>query len=74
MDTARCLCPTNTLGERFGVHSGCPFHGFTPADPVRPYKLSENDRQFLKSMRIQVMDTQSIEEVRKADEDRFRRE
>jgi hypothetical protein len=37
-----------------------------------PYVLTHNDKKFLRSIKITPIDSQDIEDVRKADEDRFR--
>lgn len=72
MDSARCRCPRDSVGATCGVHPACPIHGPSGPDPVKPYVLIENDRRFLKSMRIAAIDTAAIEDVRKADENRFK--
>jgi hypothetical protein len=64
MDIARCLCPA----------ARCPFHGDSPKDPIKPYVLTQSDHTLLKSLRIAPFDTREIEQVRQADEDRFRRD
>jgi hypothetical protein len=68
MDSARCLCVHDTRSPR------CPIHGDSGVDPIKPYRLSEADRQLLHSFRIAVADSAEIQQVRQAEEDRFRRD
>lgn len=65
-DVARCLCQLD--------RARCPIHGDSPKHPVKPYVLSENDRTMLKTMRIATTDSAEIQQVRQADEDRWRRD
>ena len=75
MDIARCLCPKDSTGTKCGRNLDCPFHGVNPADPIRPYALTENDKRFLRTQRIAPFDgSDDIQQVRQADEDRFRRD
>jgi hypothetical protein len=55
MDHARCLCPRNYRdGKRLPVMCPkCPIHGQTN-DNLPPWKLSENDKRFLRGMRIEA--------------------
>lgn len=66
MDTARCTCP------QAGRNPTCPFHGDSGKDPIKPWRLSEEDRKKLRDMRIAFTDSEEIQQVRKLDEDRFR--
>ena len=68
MDSARCTC----LGAI--VNTTCPFHGVSEKHPRNPYALTETDKNFLRTLRIDPFDTELIHEIRKADEDRFRRD
>jgi hypothetical protein len=61
-DVARCLCPA----------ARCPIHGDSPKDPLKPYAINENDKRMLRQMRIAPFDPDEIEQVRQADEDRFK--
>lgn len=69
MEHARCKCLHDSAGARTSRHIDCPIHGFTGMDPKVDWALTPVDRQFLRVNRIAADD---IEEVRKADEDRFR--
>ena len=73
-DVARCTCPKDSTGTKCGRAPTCAFHGDTPKDPIKPYLLTVADRDVLKGMRIAVTDSAAIQEVRKADEDRWRRD
>jgi hypothetical protein len=68
MDTARCLCTSIARALR------CPFHGDSPKDPLKPYVLTDSDKAILRSMRIAFTDSAEIQQIRQADEDRFRRD
>jgi hypothetical protein len=74
MDSARCRCLQDPAGQRVGCNPACPIHGTSGADPIKPYRLSEADRQLLHSFRIAVADSAEIQQVRQAEEDRFRRD
>jgi hypothetical protein len=71
MDSARCRCPLHVDGSR-GRHLDCPIHGFSGGDPKVPYALTQTDKTFLRTMRIDPYDHAAIQEVRQADEDRFK--
>ena len=73
-DVARCACPKDSSGTKCGRTPTCPIHGDSARDPLKPYVLTISDRELLKSMRIQVTDSAAIQDVRQADEDRFRRD
>jgi hypothetical protein len=73
-DVARCLCPKDSTGNKCGRNTDCPFHGDTPKEPQKPYVLTVRDREVLKSMRIATADSDAIQQVRQADEDRWRRD
>ena len=73
-DVARCRCPIDSTNTKCGVNPACPIHGYSAPNPLKPYVLSQGDRDLLKSMRIALTDTAEIEAVRKADEDRWRRD
>ncbi len=66
MDSARCRCAPET------VNVGCPIHGISGPDPIKPYRLSENDRTLLSSFRISTVDPDDLAQVRQADEDRWK--
>lgn len=74
MDSARCICPPDGDGKRACDLPSCPIHGAVTKWPLVPYRLSENDRKMLRSFRIATTDTTDIQDVRQADEDRFKRE
>ena len=74
MEHARCKCIHDANGERQGRHPECPFHGFTSETPKLAWELSVSDRQFLKVNRISPLDMNDIQQVRQADEHRFKRE
>jgi len=63
MDIARCLCPA----------ARCPFHGPSSPDPIQPYALTENDKRFLRTNKIAPFGSDEIQQVRQADEDRWRK-
>lgn len=52
MDSARCSCPRNIVPP----DPKCPIHGTPGPDPIVPWRLSENDRRFLRSMKIDPED------------------
>lgn len=70
-DVARCLCPHDFKAVRCGLNQCCPIHGWSAPTPRGTYRLSEPDRRMLKSFRIAVDDSEAIEDVRKAEEQRF---
>jgi hypothetical protein len=72
MDHARCTCPLDSLGARMSRNPVCALHGVTYSEPQIPYVLTLNDKKFLRSIKIAPIDSQDIEDVRKADEDRFK--
>lgn len=74
MENARCLCARDADGKIASQHFGCPFHGHTSFFPKVSWFLTFNDKRFLRSMRIDPEDTGDIQDVRQADEDRFKRE
>ena len=71
-DVARCRCPIDSAGTKCGVNPACPIHGYSAPNPLKPYVLSQADRDLLKSMRIAITTTDDIEETRKADENRWK--
>jgi hypothetical protein len=73
-DVARCRCPIDSAGAKCGRNVLCPIHGDSPKDPVTPWVLNDKDRAQLKAMRIATTDSEDIQQVRQADEDRFRRD
>lgn len=73
-DVARCKCPHDSTGAKCGRHPACAFHGDSPKDPIKPYALTETDKALLRTMKIQIFDSVEIQQVRQADEDRFRRD
>lgn len=54
MDIARCTCRTGITPNVKVRNVQCPIHGDTPigADPKKPWRLSEKDRELLRSFRI----------------------
>lgn len=73
-DVARCICPHDSQQQKCGLNRLCPIHGDSAKDPIRPYALTWTDRKLLKAMRIGLEDSAEIQDVRQADEDRFRRD
>ncbi len=73
-DVARCLCPHGSDGKKCGSHAFCPIHGPADRDPKIPYELSLTDRKMLRLNKIDPEDSDAIQQVRQADEDRFRRD
>ena len=71
-DVARCLCPHDSTGNKCGRNAACPFHGFTSQSPLIPYALSYQDKAALRRMKIDPEDGPAIQQIRQADEDRFR--
>lgn len=74
MDSARCRCIQDVAGKVVARSAICPIHGDSGKDPITPYRLTEQDRQLLRTNRIAVTDSEAIQQVRQADEDRFRRD
>ena len=74
MDVVRCKCPTDSAGTKCGRNAACAIHGDHSPVPLRAWILSHSDKDLLRSMRIAVLTADEIEELRKADEDRFRRD
>lgn len=73
-DVARCTCPKDSTGQKCGRNLDCPFHGFNPADPQVAWSLNPHDRAALRRLRIDPEDTEAIQQVRQAEEDRWRRD
>jgi hypothetical protein len=73
MDTARCRC-AHVDGVRQGRNLDCPIHGFSGGDPKVPYALTQTDKVMLRTMRIDPYDHGAIQELRQADENRYRRD
>lgn len=73
-DVARCRCPHDSQNVKCGVSPACPIHGYSAPNPLKPYVLTAGDKELLKSLRIAVLAAGEIEELRQADEDRFRRD
>lgn len=77
-DVARCRCklPQGPHGTWLGTEpsdpSRCAIHGPSAPDPALPYRLTYNDRQFLRSVKVAPIDPDDIQQVRQADEDRFK--
>jgi hypothetical protein len=71
-DVARCICPKTSDGTKCGRNLDCPFHGMSSADPLQPYALTENDKRFLRTNKIAPFGSDEIEDVRRADENRFK--
>lgn len=74
MDTARCRCTHDAAGVRQTRNLDCPIHGFSAGDPKVPYALTQSDKTMLRTMRIDPYDHAALQELRQADEDRFKRE
>lgn len=73
-DVARCQCPRDSTGTKCGRNPLCAIHGDSAADPLPPYTLTYEDKKLLRSFRIAVGDSEEIQQIRQADEDRFRRD
>jgi hypothetical protein len=73
-DVARCRCLLDVNGKPNPINPACPIHGYSSPHPQKPYLLTQGDKDALKAIKIAVTDAAAIEEVRKADEDRFRRD
>jgi hypothetical protein len=71
-DVARCTCPKDSAGTKCGRNLDCAFHGINPADPIKPYALTENDKRFLRTQKIAPFGSEEIQQIRQADEDRFK--
>lgn len=73
-DVARCLCPHGSDGKKCGRNLACPFHGNCSKDPKDdfPYVLTYQDKAALRRLRIDPEDGDAIQQIRQADEDRFR--
>ena len=72
MEHARCLCARDGESKLLQQHYGCPFHGYTSFFPKVPYVLTWNDKRLLHSLRVDPEDSAAIQDVRQADEDRFK--
>jgi hypothetical protein len=66
MDTARCRCSPGI------IRGDCPIHGISTPDPLKPYALTQTDKDMLRTMRIAVMDSDEIQAIRQSEEDRWR--
>ena len=71
-DVARCLCPHGSDGKKCGRNLACPFHGNCSKDPLVSYFLSYQDKAALRRLKIDPEDADAIQQIRQADEDRFR--
>lgn len=71
-DVARCLCPHGSDGKKCGRNLGCPFHGNSSKDPLITYFLTYKDKTELRQMKIDPEDGTEIQQLRQADEDRFK--
>ena len=50
MDQARCTCTRVQSG--LITDPGCPVHGLEGSEPLVAFKLSVNDRKFLRSIKV----------------------
>jgi hypothetical protein len=71
-----CLCPKEANGNRCGRNLLCPEHGDVAMRSGR-YEFTDADKAWLRQVRIGALtreELDDIQQVRQADEDRFRRE
>lgn len=74
MDSVRCTCPRDSYGARRDRNPACAIHGVAGDTPLIDWTLTREDRAFLRTNKIDPEDSAAIQQVRQADEDRWKRD